>query len=65
MFFWRASFGGLNGGSFRVYNCMECCSTEAIVVEKNERWFGKHTWEDLHKGDKNALEDEKLAAPLN
>ena len=66
MFFWRVAGIGPSG-SFRVYNCMVCCPTKAIVIENNERYFGKHNWNDLRdaQGDKHALENEKLAAPLN
>ena len=65
MFFWRVAHSGPSGWSFSVYNCMECCPTKADVVEKNERYFGKHTWEDLHKGDKDALAAKILATPLD
>jgi len=64
MFYWSVSHHGPSG-SFRVYNCMECCPTKADVVENNERYFGKHKWETLREGDKHALEAKILAAPLN
>ena len=64
MFYWSiGSGGGLYSGTFRVYNCMTCCPNEHAVVFKNPRYFGKHHTTD--KGEKHALEDQKLAAPLD
>jgi len=60
MFYWR---GSDLGGSYKIYNCMACCPGRADVVRKNERYFGKHKL--LDKGELHALQDEKLAAPLD
>ncbi len=62
MWYWRVSTGA-SGVSFRIYNCMACCPGKADVVRYNERYFGKH--KILTKGEQHALQDEKLAAPLD
>ena len=83
MFRWRVGVSGPTHHSFTVWNCMKCCPTKVIVIEENERYFGKHNgqalrdaqgsgdsyrdgcWAAKKKGDKHALENEKLAAPPN
>ena len=63
MFTWTVSGSSLYGGNYRIYNCKHCCPNLAAVVSKNEQYFGKH--HTIDKGEQHALEDQKLAAPLD